>query len=398
MGVNTKGIIKSNKIKFTYFLVILCGLLAPVGERMNEYIPNISKAFVIVGAIFVFFYIFRSFIVNNGKIRKIVDKPIKLYFYLILYFFLYSTVEHVYKIYTYENTNILEQYKIVIFMIISFFIFFSNKDKIDGFKYFVLPFNISFTIMFILFNESNIANTVFRAEGVYLNANAFAIDALFVMFTSLIFLSQKNTNKLFHSVTLVVSGVGLFMSGTRSAFIGLIIGILIYLFRLKNYKKKLQIILGIVVFVIIVTINLPRDLISLMLKRLLGGDSDISSYSNNIRLSIWWDYLKNWKEFIIIGLDDNLWNNINIRNTHNSYLFILVRYGFIPMAIYFSLIYSFFKKRFKSIKNSNQPSLIIYGMLVSTLITTLFIDALSIKTFWIIWSMSLVHHSNVKNI
>lgn len=377
-------------------LIILCGLTAPIGEKMNVYFEGISKAYVFLGLILITFYLIEAMLLKTKTIKK-NDKVVKSFIAFSLFVFIHTTVEYILKIYAHNYIDLLTQFKVTIFILISFFLLKSFEKKRKRVDYFIFSFNISFLILFIFFNNFEFANTVMRAEGVYSDSNAFALDALFVVFTSFYLLSIKKIGRTFIILTLIIGAFGIFLSGTRSVFLGIMLGLIFYFITIKNTTKRFKILILLISMLSIVPLIVPKETILLMFNRFIAGDSDASSYSNNIRLLIWKDYLRSWKHYIVFGLDNQLWNLINIRITHNTYLYILVRYGIIGFILYISFIISNIKAYYSSLKRRKQGYLIIFSCFIANLVTSFFIDSLSLKTFWLMWILILYFNSQYRN-
>ena len=76
-----KRIIRREKFNTIDLLVILCGLTAPIGEKMNIYFPYFSKLYVFFGAILSLFYLF-GFIINK-RYKISISTRTGLYFLLL---------------------------------------------------------------------------------------------------------------------------------------------------------------------------------------------------------------------------------------------------------------------------------------------------------------------------
>lgn len=375
--------------KFIDILFVLLGLSSPLGERVNEHFPHLSQLYVIVGLIIVIFSLFNYFSSKRNRVEKI-SKAAVAYATLVLFIFFHNLVIFLQAVVSNSNIDFLNLYKQTIFMVISLAFVLQSVEKKKRISLFIFGFNLSFALVFLFLNNFTFYNNVIRAEGAYTNANSFAFDAMFVVFTSIFLLVQKKKLIHFSTITLLIGIVALFLSGTRSALIGTTIGLIYYLLSNKQVHEKIKGVITFAVISFIILLIFPKELLHPTLMRLIHGDSNISGFLNNIRLKIWLDYSRSWKEFIGYGIPLEIWRSINIRDTHNTFLYIIVRYGLFGLITYLALLYSSIKEYFDHGSYSKKDSRIIFSLMISMSIISLFFDALSIKTFWIIWSLVMI--------
>jgi uncharacterized protein YhhL (DUF1145 family) len=384
---------KARKLRITKLniidcIIILLGIAAPFGERLNILVNNISRAYVILGALLILVYIL-NFMLRKPFTRIENIKIYKHYVAFIVFIFAHSTVTY----YMNDFVNIFEHYKIFVFAIISLMLLKSFNAKYSRANYFITAFGLSYLTIVIFFNNYIEANTVLRAEGAYSNANAFALDAVFVLFTSLYLLTKKNMYRFKPIIMLLGGFIGIFLSGTRSAFLGLLSGTMIYFTYSRGVQKKLKIIGLFALAGLTILIIMPSESWYAMMNRFFRGDSELSGYSSNIRLVIWGEYLDAWRKYFIFGLDMDSWSVISTRVTHNTYLNVLVRFGFLGFLLYFKNIATNLKLALISCKLSSHTPIV--AMFIAFLFLSIFIDAFTLKTFWIVWAFAI--HFNYRH-
>ena len=381
--------ISKNRFKTMDLFVVMCGLSAPIGEKMNVYFPLFSKLYVICGMILSLFY-FTNQMLNTGNTYSRKENRIGiLYVFFGIFVFIHSLVTYILYLNTYMEKEFFSVFKTVIFIFIAYILFKVFRDNRRRIKNFLIAFNGSFSILFLFFNTFIFANTVSRAEGVYEDANAFAFDAVFVIFASMYLLNENKKGKLLNIITLFVGIVALFLSGSRGAFIGVLVGLMVYFVTLKGMNKKLKAISLIGLIAIIIVFLTPKKYLVNMINRYLHGDSDESGYLNNVRLQIWVYYLIAIEEYFWVGLDTELWNLINRRITHNNYLYVFVKYGFIAFMAYMGMVISNIKFGILSVNKRSQADKIIFALVIAYLVACLFIDTLNFKTTWVVWILFL---------
>ena len=364
-------------------LVILMGISISLGEKFNEFIPNASLVYVFIG----FLLMLTSIIFYSNKIII----KFSLFFMFFLTIILSTVINYSLNI---SFLEFIDYYKPVIFISIALLLVFNfkNDSKLIGTFLKSFIFSYVFVFAFFLFKE-NFQFTRFSSS--YMNPNSFAFDSLTIIFSSLYLLLSKDVKHRFlYIITIIVSVFGLILSGTRSSLLGMIIGILLIPLFTKKVRIKSLVLIGSLSFLILILYQYD-NFISDKMMRFLYGDSQASSYQDNLRYEIWKDYLINVKSFFWFGLNINKWNQINDRITHNTFLFVFVNYGFLTILTYIILIISTFKKYFKNrAEIFNNEVYIIVGLL-SLLFTSLFIDIINFRIFWIwfLLSMSIVNNS-----
>ncbi len=385
-----------NRFNIIDFFVVICGLSAPIGEKMNVYFPLFSKLYVICGMILSFFY-FANRMLNTGNIYSRKENRIEiLYVFFGIYVFIHSLITYILSLSTYTEKDLFLIFKTIIFMFIAYILFKIFTDNRKRISNFLMAFNISFSVIFLLFNTFVLGNTIYRAEGVYENANAFSLDAVFVIFSSMYLLSDSKRGKIINIATLFFGVGALFLAGSRGALIGVLAGLMVYFISLRGINQKIKIITLIGLVAVVVLLLAPREYLVKMVSRYLHGDSSESGYLSNIRLQIWADYLEAIEKYFCFGLDTDLWHLINTKAPHNNYLCIFVKYGFIAFITYMVMAISNVKFGILTIAKRKRPDRIIFALFIAYLVDCLFIDALNFKTTWIVWILLLKTNSLYK--
>ena len=172
-----------------------------------------------------------------------------------------------------------------------------------------------------------------------------------------------------------------FFTGSRGAFLAIGGGLLLTFF-LQPQKKHIDKIIYIGLFAILawfVIHLLPSE----TTERILGFDSYTDKYANGgNRLTIWQSLLDDFDAQWIIG--HGVGSTIayfkmlvgKLRSVHNTFLLVLYEVGFIGfgffIAPYISMLYSGIKNRYN----------MATGILVASLITSLFLDSLNLRYLW----------------
>lgn len=128
-----------------------------------------------------------------------------------------------------------------------------------------------------------------------------------------------------------------------------------------------------------------------LIDRLLYGDSESSSYKNNLRLNIWAEYIKVIADHLAFGtsFDQAMRPEIGniVRDPHNTVLFIGFRYGIIPMALYLIMFITIAVKAiFKKKKTSNY--IVVLAMFAAIICISMVNDLMDTGALWVAFALT----------
>lgn len=358
---------KDNLIKL---LIVFLGISIPMGEKLNSIVPGISLLYVYNGALLILV----SILIYSSKITFKFNSLLLLTL-LILLSSIFSFTG------TYTISSIFEHFKTIVFILISSFLSLNFKFNRKLIDVFLQAFVLSYSAIFLFYLFSSF-NQISRFSSSYINPNAFAFDSLFVVFTSMyLIFNKKVKHRFLYFLPMFLSLSGILLSGTRSATIGLIIGILVTTFVVRKVKTGMlfSIILIITTLVIVYQFDSP---ISERIARILYGDSISSSFRDNLRIDIWTDYLRNIDLYFWIGLNNDYWNMINERITHNTFLYIFVSYGIFALVLYSWVIATVIYKYLNKTLLFSRKSVYLTAGFIGILTMSLFIDVVNLRVFW----------------
>lgn len=358
---------KDNLIKL---LIVFLGISIPMGEKLNSIVPGISLLYVYNGALLILV----SILIYSSKITFKFNSLLLLTL-LILLSSIFSFTG------TYTISSIFEHFKTIVFILISSFLLLNFKFNRKLIDVFLQAFVLSYSAIFLFYLFSSF-NQISRFSSSYINPNAFAFDSLFVVFTSMyLIFNKKVKHRFLYFLPMFLSLSGILLSGTRSATIGLIIGILVTTFVVRKVKTGMlfSIVLIITTLVIVYQFDSP---ISERITRILYGDSISSSFRDNLRIDIWTDYLRNIDLYFWIGLNNDYWNMINERITHNTFLYIFVSYGIFALVLYSWVIATVIYKYLNKTLLFSRKSVYLTAGFIGILTMSLFIDVVNLRVFW----------------
>ena len=351
-------------------IVVFLGLSIPIGEKLNSIFPGISLLYVYIGALLILV----SLLIHTSRIT-VKFNSLLLLTLLILVSSIFSFNG------SFTLTGMFEHFKTIVFILISSFLLLNFKFNRKLIDVFLSSFVSSYTAIYLFYLIISF-NEISRFSSSYINPNAFAFDSLFVVFTSMYFIfSKKVKHRFLYFIPMVLSLSGILISGTRSAIIGLVVGVLVTPFVIKKVKTGVlfSIILIITTLVIVYQFDSP---ISERIARILYGDSISSSFRDNLRLDIWVDYLRNVNRYFWFGLNTDYWNLINERITHNTFLYIFVSYGVFALILYSWIITKVIHKYLVKTLFANRKSIYLAAGFIGILTMSLFLDVLNLRVFW----------------
>lgn len=380
-----------------YLLLILCAIAYPIGEKVNETIPMMSKLFVLAGFLFVVVFFIGN--ISHGKMTINIRNKYLLFFILfaIIHTFICCVL---YFIGVYDYFSLGELIKNPVFILIAYCVclhFSSNENVSYTFmKWYI--FSTIITIFFFnnyIYDGSQSTGYVARMCGSFDNPNAFATCLLVGIFFNiyLVFkniIDKKRIRVILYTCTFLILILAIVLSGSRGAMLGLLIGIVVFIFSNTTSRKIRR---SFVLFGLLaggVLFYFFRSEIIQYLSRFSNTTLN-SSFASNERWVIWRSFLENIDKYFLLGTDRATMLSLNTQTSHstphNIYLAILVRYGFVGFVLFLLGLRKLFMG--KKTMNKNTPYIfkIQYGLLRSLFIATViggfFIDALNIRFYWL---------------
>ncbi len=201
-----------------------------------------------------------------------------------------------------------------------------------------------------------------RISASFLNPNFFASFIVLVAFPVLAFLNKKKNFYL--GLIILLSFFVLVLTGSKGGVIGFLAGFLLYAFmNIRFLKEKKYLYFSGIIFTLILCVILAATQISYLSRFELKEENLLSSH---IRINIWEDSLKmiEDKPFFGFGLEtfpivfhkyadaekydtENLFGIID--KPHNTFIESAYSTGFLGLAVYIFIIFTFFKESWKKL-------------------------------------------------
>ena len=227
-----------------------------------------------------------------------------------------------------------------------------------------------------------------RFAGGYANPNAFAevcLLAALVNLAVLVTAKAKPGDRVLNAAGMLVGIVLLFMTGSRSAALALGLGFLGLLWSMDSARRaKLFIVVGLVLVALWMVSG--GSAFQVLLGRISDGKV-------NLRSLIWVAYLKEWRDFLLVGAGfgremtvlkepiflDKIWP------PHNSFIRITVQFGLAGLALLLVLIKSYFTKLWRRIhdRSDGAEAYLAFGLLLAWVVLLGSGDRMTSRTFWL---------------
>lgn len=365
-----------SKIRFFAYIVALYFLLAPFEDMLNLGFGTILKYLALFLGMLIIFPLI------TGEIKINLNDP------LIILPFLLIAISWCSILWS-ANLDVTISRNVAYTLLPLFFVMINmynfNKNEVNLIKISVV-LSLMMLVCYVLLNYKEFM--ILSYSRFTLNEendpNNLAAHIIMPLFFTIINLTNDNRIvKIFSFIMVIFSMLALLLTGSRGAMLSVIIG-LMYLFflNIKKINIKYLVILffcGIIIFYFI-NKYLPQDSI----QRLFTIDSYISDTEGyTSRSGIW----KNIFNFIlpvmpIIGYGSGVAAYVlagvygYLKGVHNTYLNMIIEYGFIALPIFIFFIYNLYRK----LKLNNKQKYI--SILISMLIIIFFLDSYAKKFFW----------------
>lgn len=336
-------------------LLFLIAFSLPLGDQMNSVFGlNISLLYAIAVIPLLLYIPFKT-----EKDRTLLPSSLIIFYsFVTIYIFIDVLLIHpdflsgrnVVKVWDKvvvdeSHTSTLLRYILYFYSPLVLVFYINTKSS---FMFFIKTFINGFLFSILLTLLLSVTGiTPDRFSGGFHDPNTFGGYSLIVFFLS-VFLYRHNRKSLYFKLTAIIAIACLIYSGSRSAALGIVFGIL-YLLTTKslNLKEKRQ-----VLIIIIVLATIVLTVGSEMITRF--SIIDKSSGGGDLRVSIWLTYLSNIREYFWTGTGfGNIFEAfkhtelLNTRATHNQYLLQFVQFGIFGLILfcnmYFSLVFRLMK-------------------------------------------------------
>jgi len=291
-------------------------------------------------------------------------------------------------------------------------LFIDNSNRVKrimtalSITYIIVLFgNFIFVLLGLSIEKYEFYSQVYRHKGLFLKIHTFAYFLVIYSFIyGYILTSFKNLNKLFKFVlfiSLIVSLYCLYKTYTRTAFVGVL---LFWLFYLFGQKKKYF-----VIFIVTLLCGIAVFYSSLGRIFWKTNEYDLNDASSG-RLTIWTHNLELFYESslnvkllgaglgnkiggAVIGDDDQIWAS------HSNFLGLLMGTGLVGLSIYLSIIIVLFWITTKK-KLTNQKKWFYYGILTSVTVMNSLSNAFILRVecsqmFWLFIGLIYVNDISV---
>lgn len=211
----------------------------------------------------------------------------------------------------------------------------------------------------------------YRISSFLNNPNSLGILLVLTILSTLYLLKSKKLNKYKFSIYFLIQFLGLLLTQSRTAFLTLIIAILIYLFTLTNKKNQ---------FVLVFVLMIPVVLLAFQANN-FGLNISIINRFRNLNLSgrerMWKVLYETFLNNYVIGVGfstsyESLLGDINLVS-HNIYLRVLAEMGLVGFSFFiifwFTGIMFSIKRIFQNRTNENKY---IYAYIFSILVALIF--------------------------
>lgn len=425
-----------------FFSVVISAVCAPITGHLNTYFPYSSQLFLFTVLLVI---LFGGIYMLLQKEVLATIKSLKLYFLVFIVTFFVTTIKYINDLVNGKNITFFSAYAIPAFILYSIVLCYTLSRFANLCLWFLTAYSCSFCFLFLLFQNHFVeANNVFRSVGMYKGSTELGVYALISVFCALILITVNKNYIILNCILFGISAAAIFLSGSRGSILAAIIGLgLYFLFSIRHMilsENKKRLLCSFLVIILstgafigvflpsesdkrnstrydkldfdyyepndnndivqppekdeiedLITENKHQDLSSL-LSRLLFGDSETSSYGNNLRLKIWAEYVDVIVRNPILGISLDLTQRPYIRDRqwdpHNTFFYLGSRYGVIALFLYVSwVIYMVISAIFK--KKKTPFFIAALSMFAAILVNSCVQDLMNTSSLWIAIAFAL---------
>jgi len=223
-------------------------------------------------------------------------------------------------------------------------------------------------------------------------ASAYIVPAVFILFYLLIKKKANLRYKLVLFIILFIISLGIISTGSRAAFLFIVlsyfINIVFFIFHKKKHRIFKIFTLTILLCLLCIAIRflVPSDLLSRV--------TNLSNYKNDSRLVLWLETLKLFIKYPLLGVGLNGANSYltsqGYHHSHNVYIDILSGSGIIGFLLYILILFNIL-----NVKKSDKA--FIFGYMLTSLGPLFFINGFNAPVFWIPMLISGIIHKHSWN-
>ncbi|MCR5206175.1 MAG: O-antigen ligase family protein [Lachnospiraceae bacterium] len=368
--------------------VFLMGILLAFGEEINNYIPYMSQAYVIIGGCLVIAVFISEFVFRARNVLKYYSGINVSWLLLMAYLLPLIAARFMLGEKAEEGQRTLDFFRIIIFMMIGYALFAILKEDVRLQSVLVKGFVLGFFLAIPIGSFKNYDGAM-RFLGTYQNPNIFAIDCCVVIFCLFFLISSKRFTKLY-TVLLFVACFVLILTGTRGALLGVLIPVFLYFWKNVRVEYKFLLpILAVLLGAIVLIYVKVQD--SSLLDRFISGGQKGTSGAADLRLTIWGKYLLNIKRYFWFGMPSSEFDLVYKKSPHNTYLGMFVRYGIFAFILYMRIVIPMLIRAVKYIFDEDETgySKALACMFLAVNIAGFFTENELYRTTYAIWALFL---------
>jgi O-antigen ligase len=346
MSDSLKGLRQKANHFAVYFFVFSLSYehLTLFGQNLDFILTKISCAFLIL---------FSLFDLGSWKYVKDFKKPI---FVLILYFIVHTLSSFMHRTYVYSDFfDYLFFLNILIFLSLGL-VFLRDKNVLWNSLYVFSFSNIVLSFLYFLgvgqsssFSELEGRATIFGNNQNYLGVG-LSLSALFLLY-NLFFYRIGNVKKLISIVGVGPVIIFMLLTGSRTAFLLFLFGLILFLFLTSriNIFKKIVLFLFMSLFVLSIGLVFWEKLD--VLHRLAATVEDGDSANRDL---IWAGLLYLFEDSFLLGVGKTGYLRIiGDLSPHNAFLEVFVYTGLIGLVIFVYYVFVLFKRAIIHYKSSH---------------------------------------------
>lgn len=410
-------------------LILLCAFFAPWGSGTQHIASfDLSKIFVGLAVLLIFYWL----LFVKHKFRCFP----KYFNYFLLFVALHTLIVYV-LIFPYELKfgytgvsylqggfiKVQEAKGIVIARFVIFALFgYALASLLKTEKQLIalsLSYSAGLATIMIIGGYSALygGGSEMRFSGGFLNPNAFGLTAVTSFFLNMIVLTRrylKNWIRVFSRFFLGVTLLGVLLSGSRGAMLGLFIGFVILLIYVPNLKRKIRLVFGLLMIGAVVSFFVPQIVWETLKSR--TSFERIRQDRGAKRIDIWTDYLREARHYMLLGRGmghstDAIKESYTFRLsvTHNNYLATWVQFGAMGLLLYLCGLYQLWEKvSGHGLKRKRTTfDVVFFSFFLAILVMLFFGDYYGCRDLWIFfgimaayssWNTKLEHLRSVKNL
>lgn len=376
-------------------LTLSCGLFMPIGEGTNRLIPHASLAYLFAGIFMCALVLVRclfwsepSSTRQGAQWRSFLHHFLDMGNLLVLLLFTVLSAFSIVECFRYRAIGLGAVVKAPLFLAIGMMLNVAVRMRTRRLHWFLLAFIVSFCASFLFIDGEIEANGVVRKIGTFTDPNSMARCAVLAALGCLYFCRMSRFRVLF-ILPMLIACYALYASGSRGPLIGVLVALIYIIGKAywKKYWRRLLVVAG-VTMVLLVTMYVANEHTGLaaMLRRYFAGSSEASSYTQNLRLSIWRAYVESAPRYMWWGMDTRMYAEISTHMTHNTFLYAFFRYGIFGALAYVAASLYLLVKSPSHRKGAVELKAIYIAFFISDLV----IDSLTMRSNGVVLAFGLL--------